>query len=156
MTVVAVQREVLMKTIWEPSCMWGAAFYGKVSLEVSSFRVVLEVLITLVGACPHEKCPIINEGLDEGLDERVANLSKEVWALDVETYVVVEVLLGSVLEIFHGHHPRVRDQDVDLAKTLHGLGDHALDVGDAACVGFDGEGTVFANMLDELFSGGGI
>lgn len=54
-----------------------------------------------------------------------------------------------MLEVFHEQEAGARDQDIDLAKALHGLGDHLLNGRDAACVAFDGKGAVAANLLDD-------
>lgn len=78
------------------------------------------------------------------------DLNEKVWALDVDFDDLVKVVLGGVLEILHGQDAGVGDEDVDFAKVLDGGVDHGLDSADAACVGLDGNGTVAADLLDEL------
>ena len=84
------------------------------------------------------------------------NLSEEERPLDINAHVDVEVLLGGVFQIFHRHDARVWDQDVDFTKTLDGFGHHMLNLGNAACIGFDGKSALISNLFDQRFRGTGV
>ena len=61
-----------------------------------------------------------------------------------------------MLQIPHRQNARVRDQDVDAAKAVHGSFHHGFAGGDGAGIGFDGEGVVAADFGDEGVGGGGV
>lgn len=44
------------------------------------------------------------------------------------------------MQVHHGQHAGVRDQDVDFAVDVHRLGDEGADGGEGAGVGLHGEG----------------
>lgn len=91
-----------------------------------------------------------------GSRECEAYLDQEIRTFDIDFHNLVEVVLGGVLEIFHGQDAGVGDQDIDLAKVLDGGVDHGLDTANAACICLNGQGTVAADLLDELIGRGGV
>ena len=83
-------------------------------------------------------------------------LNEEVWAFDVEVVDLVKVGFGGGFEINHRQDAGVGNENVDLAKVLDGGLDHGLDTADAACIRFDGNGAVAANLFHDLIGGGGV
>ena len=84
------------------------------------------------------------------------HLAQEIRSFHVQCHGKVEVLLGCLLEILHGRHASIRNQDVDLPEFVDGLLDQLLHLGHDAHVGFDGKSSVVPDGFDQLFCRFGI
>ena len=84
------------------------------------------------------------------------NLAKEIGALDVDAVASVKVLLCRAFQVLQDHDARARDQNVDFAELGNGLGNHGVDVCDAAGVALDEEGSVRTNLRGDGLGGSGV
>ena len=83
-------------------------------------------------------------------------MNEEVRAFDVEVVDLVKVVFGGGFEIFHRQDAGVRNEDVNLAKVLHGSFDQALDSANTTCIRLHGNGTAGANFFHDLIGSGGV
>ena len=83
-------------------------------------------------------------------------LAEEIGPLDVEAVAPVKVLLRGAFQVLQHHDARARDQNVDFAELGNGLGDHSVDVSDAAGIALDEQGSVRADLRGDGLGGGGI
>lgn len=67
----------------------------------------------------------------------VTNLAEEIRTFDVEVVTFVKVLLCRGLKIFHEQDTSTGNHNVDFAEFVHSLGNHTLNVLDAASITFD-------------------
>ena len=79
-------------------------------------------------------------------------MNQEVWAFDVESDSLVEIVLGGVFEILHRQDTGIGNEDVDFAKVLDCGIDHGLDSANTAGISLDSKGTVATELFDELIS----
>ncbi len=86
----------------------------------------------------------------------MTDLAEEVGAFDVEAVALVEVGFGGGVEVLEHHDAGAGDQDVYFAELGHGLGDHELDVLEAAGVAFDEEGLLVADLLGDVLGRGRV
>ena len=83
-------------------------------------------------------------------------LAEEIGPLDVEAVAPVKVLLRGAFQVLQHHDARARDQNVDFAELGNGLGDHGVDVRDAAGIALDEQGLVRADLRGDGLGGGGV
>ena len=106
--------------------MWGAAFFGTVSFRRG------------------------------GVGVEVTDLAEEVRTFDVEVVAFVKVRLRRGFEVFQEHDSGTWDHNVDFAEFVNGLGDHALNVRDAAGITLDEQRVLRANLLGEILGRAGV
>ena len=88
--------------------------------------------------------------------EATTYLYQEQRPLHIQIKRLLVILLGHMLQIIHRQARRVRDQNVNLAESIHRLLDHSLNVRHVTRVRFDGEGGGGADLVDERFCRAGI
>ena len=84
------------------------------------------------------------------------DLAEEVRTLDVEVEAFVKVRLRRGLEGFHEQKSGAWDHNVDFAEFVHGLGNHALNVRDAASITLDEQRVLRANLLGKILGCAGV
>ena len=83
-------------------------------------------------------------------------LAEEIGAFDVDAVAPVKVLLCRTFQVLQDHDAGARDQNVDFAELGDGLGDHGVNVRDAAGVALDEEGSVWADLGGDGIGSGGV
>ena len=81
------------------------------------------------------------------------HLAEEIGTFDVEPVAPVKVLFRRAFQVLQDHDARARDQNVDFAELGDGLGDHGVDVRDAASIALDEKGSVRADLRSDGLRG---
>ena len=91
-----------------------------------------------------------------GLMMRVTSLTEEIGTLDVEAVALVQDRLGHGIQGCQDHDGRTRNHNVDLAEFLHRLGNHGLNVLDAAGITLYKQGALVAHLLGDILGSVGV